>query len=147
MTTSKSYVYVLYRDNKPIYVGSTTNIDQRIGAHSGRISFDTYRATEFETEDEARECEKAIIRTLRPEENKLFYDYKWHDGSRPERAIEATTQPLTIRLPSELHDELTNISEQTGIAVSKLTRIAVAQFVERTAKDGLVVQINPRASA
>lgn len=38
------YVYVLFKDNTPIYVGKTTNIKQRIASHisTGR-KFDSYQ--------------------------------------------------------------------------------------------------------
>lgn len=64
------FVYRLYdTDEQLIYVGSTTNIRTRLGAHKSK-GFARYETVECETRDEALTLEAQIIGQERPLLNK-----------------------------------------------------------------------------
>jgi len=61
------YIYILYKDGTPIYVGKTTNIKSRIQQHKNiKRDFDSYRiAFEYDYEVTANITEKVLISFLK----------------------------------------------------------------------------------
>lgn len=63
------YIYILIKDLNPIYVGSTTDIKQRIASHKCTKEFDSYIiASKCYSAPQANASEQTLIATL-----KYFY--------------------------------------------------------------------------
>ena len=61
----KHYVYALVKDKKPIYVGSSSNLKERMKNHSYKKVFDySLVISEHETKDQALLAERSIIKFL-----------------------------------------------------------------------------------
>lgn len=66
-------VYVLYRENVPVYVGSSANVDARIQQHiASDKDFDSYAVINVGTVEEMHELEIRCIAKLAPEYNASF---------------------------------------------------------------------------
>jgi hypothetical protein len=60
------FTYVLFNDNKPIYVGSTSSLKARINSHKKDKGFDRYLLLgPFFNEDAARFSEKSCISLMK----------------------------------------------------------------------------------
>lgn len=58
-------LYVLWQDENPIYVGVTTNIDNRIRSHRTNKTFNSFSVIEiFKNKKEAYAAERCIIKFM-----------------------------------------------------------------------------------
>lgn len=56
-------VYVLIKDKQPVYIGCTSNLENRLKAHSRIKVFDSYIVIKtFDNKEDALICENGIIR-------------------------------------------------------------------------------------
>lgn len=73
MEKRKFSVYLLIKDNKPIYVGCSSNVKNRISNHKRTKKFDDYYVLKkFETKEQALIAENILIRYI-----SVFEDDKW----------------------------------------------------------------------
>jgi hypothetical protein len=74
MNSSNNYcVYVLIKDKKPIYVGSSSNIENRIKSHKVLKDFDEFFIIKkYETKEESLTAENVLIRFI-----SLFGGKEW----------------------------------------------------------------------
>jgi predicted GIY-YIG superfamily endonuclease len=67
------FVYMLFLNDEVVYVGFTSQLGQRIGAHKSGVTgieFDAYSFVAFTDHAEAINAERALIEQLRPRFNK-----------------------------------------------------------------------------
>jgi len=70
------FVYVLEKDERPIYIGMTSNLMTRLYYHKYRKQFDAIRVLEYEEYNICYEAEKRLIRHYKPRMN--IYRYAKH---------------------------------------------------------------------
>lgn len=59
------FVYALIKNEKPIYVGCTSNINRRMNCHKRSKDFDTYVVIEkFNNKNDALICERGIVKFI-----------------------------------------------------------------------------------
>lgn len=68
-------VYKLYAKGakKPTYVGSSNNLNRRLGQHGGQ-HFHTFQVVHTTTTRQAKSYEKRLIRRHNPRRNKIKYE-------------------------------------------------------------------------
>lgn len=77
MKKTKFYVYLLIKDKKPVYVGCSSNVKNRISKHKKTKVFDEYYILkEYETKESALIAENILIRFISVFENENWLNSK-----------------------------------------------------------------------
>lgn len=114
----KSGVYVVRKNNKPIYVGSTKNLATRIGQHE--FSKDPDVKIDVEIIDDmkvARRREVDLIKVLQPELNVT------HNPNR--QKVAKKRGQLNISVSEQLLEKLHNKKEEYGCTISGQVELAL----------------------
>lgn len=68
------FVYLIFENQDVVYVGSTTNLYQRMIAHSKDKNIDEVLLLQYDTYENMSISERTIIRDFKPRLNKTLYN-------------------------------------------------------------------------
>lgn len=59
-------------------------------------------------------------------------------GGKPALVAGERTEPVTVRLPSSLHDRACQMSIRHGVSVSRVIRVALVRMVNQSTTDAML---------
>ena len=122
--------YIVIKENQPIYVGYTSDINSRLRDHEySDFKFGYYDCivlVGYDGREDAIDCEKQLIKNLNPGLNRINYtgrNKKIINGKRVQVKYKA------FRLPLDLIQDMGVYSAKTGTPLEDIATNAISEYL------------------